>query len=40
MAVLSFLYLAFQISRRNVVDDRARTKAMLREYQKRREAMA
>jgi RsiW-degrading membrane proteinase PrsW (M82 family) len=36
VAVLSFLYLAFQISRLHGADDEAATKAMLREYKRRR----
>jgi RsiW-degrading membrane proteinase PrsW (M82 family) len=40
VAVLSFLFLAFQISRLRGADDAAATAAMLREYKRRREAMS
>jgi RsiW-degrading membrane proteinase PrsW (M82 family) len=40
VAVLSFLFLSFQISRLRGEDDEASKKAMLREYQKRRKLMA
>jgi RsiW-degrading membrane proteinase PrsW (M82 family) len=39
VAVLSFLFLAFQISRLRGVDDRAADESMLEEYQRRRNAM-
>jgi hypothetical protein len=39
VAVFSFLYLAFQISRLRGVDDQAAPEEMLREYQRRRKAM-
>jgi RsiW-degrading membrane proteinase PrsW (M82 family) len=39
VAVLSFVYLAFQISRLRSGDDQAANEAMLREYQRRRNAM-
>jgi RsiW-degrading membrane proteinase PrsW (M82 family) len=39
VAVLSFLYLAFQISRLHVGDDAAAKDDMLREYQRRRAAI-
>jgi RsiW-degrading membrane proteinase PrsW (M82 family) len=39
VAVLSFLYLAFQISRLRGADDRLANEAMLREYQRRRGAL-
>ena len=40
VAVLSFLFLAFQISRLHGEDDEEAHKAMLREYKRRRAAMS
>jgi hypothetical protein len=40
IAVLSFLYLAFQISRLHGTDDKEAREAMLREYKRRRAAMS
>jgi hypothetical protein len=40
VAVLSFLFLAFQISRLHGADDVAAREAMLREYKRRRAAMS
>jgi RsiW-degrading membrane proteinase PrsW (M82 family) len=40
VAVLSFLFLAFQISRLHGADDEAAKEAMLREYKRRRAAMS
>jgi RsiW-degrading membrane proteinase PrsW (M82 family) len=40
VALLSFAYLAFQISRLHGVDDTAATAELLREYKRRRKAMA
>lgn len=40
VAILSFLYLAFQISRLHSVDDEEATADMLREYQRRRQALS
>ena len=39
-AVLSFVFLAYQISQLHSVDDERERKAMLREYKKRRKSMA
>jgi hypothetical protein len=40
VAVVSFLYLAYQISRLRGVDDQAAHEDMLREYQRRRKMIA
>jgi len=40
VAILSFLFLAFQISRLHSEDDAEAREAMLREYKRRRAAMS